>query len=74
MEISFACGAFAEVASYDTRDDVWILKGLYFERVGSAGGLRDLCGERGRYCVLKLSCYLGDRWNEREGELTMFSS
>lgn len=52
MEIAFAGGAFAEVASYDSCGDVGVLESLQFERVSGASGLRDLgCEGRGD-CVL----------------------
>lgn len=52
MEVAFAGGAFAEVAGYYPLWDVWVLERLELERVGCAGGLRDLGGEGGGDGVL----------------------
>lgn len=52
MEVTFAGGAFAEVAGYDARGEGWVLQALEFEGVGGAGGLGDLGCEGGGDCVL----------------------
>lgn len=52
VEVPFARSTFTEIADYDTRDDVEILKALHFKGVGSAGGLRNLCGQGGGDGVL----------------------
>jgi hypothetical protein len=71
VEVPFAGSALAEIADYDTWDDVGILKALQLKGVRRAGRLRDLCGERGGDGVLILrQCNFG--W-KHDGELTMFS-
>ena len=46
MEVALAGCTFAEVAGYNPRSDVGVLKSLYFESVSRAGGLGDLCCQR----------------------------
>lgn len=52
MEVAFAGGALAEIAGYYFGWVVGVLEGLEFYGVGCAGGLGDLRGEGGGYCVL----------------------
>lgn len=42
MEVAFAGGAFAEIASDDAGWDVRVLESLEFKGVGCSGRLRDL--------------------------------
>lgn len=52
MEVTFAGGALAEIACYDTRRDVGICQGLKFKGVSCSRRLRDLSGEGGRNRML----------------------
>lgn len=47
MEITFAGGAFTEVAGDDPGCEVGVLERLEFERVGCTGGVGDLGCEGG---------------------------
>ena len=60
MEVTFAGGAFAEVAGYYPRWDVGVLERLELERVGRAGSMWDLGGEgRGNGVLLLLFGLVG---------------
>ena len=56
MKVPFARSAFAEIAGYNTWDDIGVLKALHFKGIGSASGLRDLRRQWGRDGLL-LSLY-----------------
>ena len=43
MEVALAGCTFAEIAGYNSWSDIGVLESLYFESVGCAGGLGDLC-------------------------------